>query len=1181
MPVATTTVPDAPRSSRRISLFLATTALAVGALTGLPAAVSAATPAAPGWTLDSFPTPSTFSASDNSQCLSALAQGSGLCDSYQVTASEAGAAPTDGSPVTLTDALPAGLTVQKISFFWEGPGADAAFGHGSHFDLGSYNCDTTAVQCTFPGALGPGIALQPDDKLVMSIDVTVNDPSAAGTLQNAATVSGGGAPDVSASSQNALGGSPPPFGFAGFSSYLAGPDGRPDTQAGDHPYELTTRIDLPNKIASPTPQGEGPDDFAVEDPRDVVVDLPLGVLGSALAAPQCSFSQLVSQNGGGCPADTAVGHIRSDPQGPSAVDSGLFNMVPEHGVAAEFGYIDGLQGVHVLYARVVPTPQGYVLRTTAPDIPQVILTDFVVTLFGNPAAKDLSTNTPITFLTNSSHCDGEPLVTHAYMDSWPHPGRLNADATPDLSDPNWKTASSSSPPVIGCNKLQFQPTLSVQPDSTSADSASGLDVEIKVPQSTNPDTLATPPLKRAVVTLPQGVSVNPSAADGLGACSQAQIDLASASEPTCPDASKIGTVALQTPLVPGTLTGSIYLARQFDNPFHSLLAGYIVVDDPTTGVVIKIPGNLTPDPTTGQITGVFDNNPQFPFSDLKLHFKGGDRGVLATPESCGTFTTTSALTPWSAPDSGPDSTPSDPFNINSGCVSGFAPSFTAGTQNPQAGAFSPFVLSFSRSDTDQNLQGLSVKLPPGMLAKLAGVQLCSDQALASISDQPGTGAAQAANPSCPAGSQVGTVQTGAGVGSSPLFLGGKAYLTGPYKGAPYGLAVVVPALAGPFDLGTVVVRQALFVDPTTAQVTAVSDPFPTILDGIPLRLRRVDVSLDRPGFTVNPTSCAPMAITGALTSVGGLNAPLSSRFQVGGCQELAFAPKLKLVLSGKGQTTDGKHPGVTATLTMPATGDANIHSAKVALPLSLALDPANSQHVCSYDVALAVHGGDVPCPANTQVGTATVITPLLDQPLTAKVYLVQGIRFNKQGQRIRTLPTLLIGLRGQIALDLRASSSVDSGNHLVTTFSTVPDAPVTSFTLNITGGKSGILVVTHHQNVCKGTQNASTVFGAQSGKTSTQTVKLGTPCGKPAHLTVLSHKASGHLLLLRVRTSERGRLTVTGQGLRQFSRVLSAGVHRIRIGLVKGASAGKVMNIKVALQPANAMGATHTFQMRE
>ena len=1176
---------------RRLGQLVLSAIAACLLLSAAAGPAAAATTAAPGWTLDSFAAPTNFSPSDNTQCVNGITQQSSpdLCDSYRVAATNAGSLPmtengsADGSTATITDNLPAGLTVQQISFFWTGAGAQASGLENQ--DLAPFGLCTstpapssTPVQCQLPTNDFGVAPIAPDDRLEMSVYVTVDDPNESAALTNSAIVSGGGAPDARASSQNAVGLAPPAFGPASFSSYIAGPDGRPDTQAGDHPYEFTTRIDLNTQFrVGPTSAflDTGPSDL-----RDAVVDLPLGFLGTALATPQCTFAKLSESPHGGCPPDTQVGEIIAHPTEQTRIHGAIYNMVPEHGVAAEFGYIDQtLLTAHVLYAKVVPSPAGYVLETSSPQIAQAAITDLLVTFFGNPTARDGSGNTPAAMFTNPSSCSGQPLTTAVHLDSWQHPGRLNADGTPDLSDPNWVSATSSSPPVTGCNQLQFKPAMTVEPDTTVADSPSGLEVDIKVPQSEDPLTLATPPLKDASVALPPGFTVNPSSAAGLGACSPAQIALGSATSPTCPDNSKIGTVELTTPLLPGTLQGSIYLASEFDNPFHSLIAGYIVVDDPTTGVVIKIPGNLTPDPITGQITGVFDNNPQFPFSDLKLHFKGGTRGVLASPESCGTFTTDALFSPWSFPDSGPASTPSDSFSINSGCVSGFAPSFTAGTQNAQAGRFSPFVLSLSRSDTDQNFSGLAVKLPPGMLAKLAGVAQCSEQQLALISSQPGTGAAQAANPSCPVGSQVGTVQTGSGAGPDPFFLGGKAYLTGPYKGAPYGLAGVVPALAGPFDLGTVVVRQALYVDPTTAQVTAVSDPFPTILDGIPLRIRRVDVTLDRPNFTLNPTSCDPMSVGGIFSSTGGLVSGVSSRFQVGGCQALAFSPKLAFKLTGKGQTHSGNHPTLTANLTQPF-GQANIRSAKVALPLSLALDPNNSQHVCNYDVAQAVHGGAVACPASTIVGSATAVTPLLDHPLTGKVYLVQGIRFGKTGNRIRTLPSLLIPLRGQISLDLRASSSVNGAQQLVTTFSTIPDAPVSKFTLQINGGRKGILVITGRgRTICGSPQVANANFGAQSGKTNTQNDTMSTPCGKAAHLRVLSHGVKGRALIMRVRTSERGRLTVSGPELRGYSHVLSGGVHEIRVGLKSGAHAASVM-VNVTLTPSNARPATHTFRMR-
>jgi hypothetical protein len=599
-------------------------------------------------------------------------------------------------------------------------------------------------------------------------------------------------------------------------------------------------------------------------------------------------------------------------------------------------------------------------------------------------------------------------------------------------------------------------------------------------------------LNDATVTLPLGVAVSPSSAGGLQACTPDEIQLGSDNQPTCPPASTIGSAIVMTPLLPNPLTGSVHLGCDGAPPTPCVPAPagphevnlaklYIVLNGP--GLLIKLPGTVTVDTSTGQVTATFANNPPLPFSDFLLTFKGGPRAPLANPASCGTFTTVSDLAPYSAPWSGPDATPSSSFVVT-GCgdPGRFAPSFLAGAINPVAGSFSPFVLSFSRSDSDQELSGLSMSLPRGVLARLAGVPLCSDAAA-------NAGA-------CPAGSQVGSVEVGAGPGPDPFFLPGRVYLTGPYEGAPFGLAVVVPAVAGPFDLGTVVVRQAIHIDPATARVTVVSDPFPRILDGIPLRLRRVDVTLDRPGFVVNPTSCDPMRVTGTLVSTQGSRASVSSRFQVGDCAGLGFSPRLRMSLTGRGRTRSGDHPTLTATLTDH--GGANLRSARVALPLSLALDPNNSQHVCPYAVAQAVHGGPVGCPADTVVGEARAVTPLLDHPLAGRVYLVQGVRFNRQHQAIRTLPSLLVALRGQIALDLRAQSAVDGAGRLVTTFGSIPDAAVSKFTLTINGGPRGILVITGTgESICTAAQTALVRLGAQSGKIQRLRPKLAAPaCGK-------------------------------------------------------------------------------------
>jgi hypothetical protein len=1034
------------------------TAIASGALAGTALAEA---PAA-GLRIHSLAVPASFSTHDNAPCLATATNSTPNCDAYQVTVANAGSGPTDGSVVTLADSLPPGVTVQKVKFTWSGTPQE--FG-GPETNLAGFLCTTAPLRCEFPGILGElGFkTLRPDDTLEMVVYVTVDEPSTPGSLTNSATVAGGGAPQASTAQENPLEGPSPPFGPSSYSSYIAGAEGEPYTQAGGHPYELNTRIDMRT-----LPFGAA----GAKDVKDVVVDLPVGFLGNSLSTPQCTFAELsahISGGVGGCPSDTVVGHLLTEPPSNSSVNGQIYNMVPEQGVAAEYAFVDALAGAHVLYARVVPGSAGYVLQVTSPELPQVSLTDIVATFFGDPAAKQeelaaregrsASGIPPAAMFTNPSNCSGQPLVSTVHMDSWQSPGRHNPDGTPDLSDQRWISASSSageSPPVTGCNLLQFNPQMSAQPDSSVADSPSGFNLDLTLGQSEEPGTLATPPLKDAIVTLPAGLTVDPSAAGGLGACSPGQIALTSAAPPSCPESSKIGTVTLTTPLLAGTLTGAIYLATQHDNPFNSLIAGYIVVNDPRTGVVVKIPGEIRPDERTGQLTGLFENNPQFPFSELKLHFKGGSRGALATPQSCGGYSTASALTPWSAPDSGPVAAPSDSFTISSGCVSGFSPEFSAGTTSTHAGSYSPFVLSFSRSDTDQELSGVTISLPPGMLAKVAGVPLCSNASLVAAASNP-SGAAEAAHPSCPQASQVGTVRAGVGPGPTPFFASGKAYLTGPYKGAPYGLAVVVPATAGPFDLGNVVVRSSLKIDPADGHVTATTDSFPTIVKGIPLRLRRVDVTLDRASFTFNPTSCEPMSISAVLSSTVGLAAPASSRFQVGGCGELPFKPRFAVATQARTSRLNG------ASLTVDVAqspGEAGISKVELQLPKVLPSRLTTLQKACTNAQFNANPAG---CPAGSDVGTATAITPVLNVPLTGPAYLV-----SHGGAAFPDLEFVLQGEGVKIVLD----GKTDIKNGITySRFDTVPDAPIRSFTANFPEGPHSILAAT--ANLCSPTRTVT------------------------------------------------------------------------------------------------------------
>jgi hypothetical protein len=604
--------------------------------------------------------------------------------------------------------------------------------------------------------------------------------------------------------------------------------------------------------------------------------------------------------------------------------------------------------------------------------------------------------------------------------------------------------------VTGCNRLRFEAAMAAHPDTSVADSPAGLDVEVKVPQSLEFAGLATPPLREAVVQLPAGVALNPASAQGLQGCSSAQIGLGGGGAPECPAASEIGTLELTTPLLEGTLHGSVFIASQDDNPAHATFALYLVVNDPETGLVVKIPGWLSLDPQSGRITTHFENTPQFPFSDLKVHLKGGPRGVLATAESCGLYTATAALTPWSAPESGPDANPFDTFAFTSGCVSGFAPSFTAGSTIPQAGAFSPLVLSFSRSDTDQELSQVSVSLPPGLLGRIAGLQRCSDEQLAGAEAL--SGAAQAASPSCPAGSRIGTVTVGAGPGSTPLSVSGQAYLTGPYKGAPFGIAVVIPALAGPFDLGNVVVRSALSIDPSDGHVTVSSDPFPVMVrnSGVPVRLRQVNISIDRPGFTFNPTSCEPMTIAGTLASTGGLNVTDDARFQVGGCQSLPFKPALSA--STQGHTSKLNGASLTVNVTQKP-GEANIHKVDLQLPVQLPSRLSTLQKACT-DAQFNTNPAG--CPAQARVGSASVSTPLLNNPLAGPAYLVS--------HGSAAFPDLEMVLQGEgVTIILDGKTTIKAGI-TYSKFETAPDAPISSFTAVFPQGPHSILAA--NVNLC-------------------------------------------------------------------------------------------------------------------
>ena len=885
---------------------------------------------------------------------------------------------------------------------------------------GSGYADADTVPCA-PADLGAGFAAQDASASLSELRVDT-----AYHYRFIATSASTGAPSVGADQTFTT------FGISSFSVALEDGEGHPYTQAGGHPYGLVTSIAL-NTSSDAT--GE---DATDANPKDVIEELPAGIVADVDATPRCTAAELATFQCSGS-AQVGVLTVHEDTEhGLEQTVLPLYNLEAPAGVPVELGGRSArIASVYV--TANVRTGGDYGITAEIHDaLSATGVTGATLELWGVPAASGhdaqrecptagggveegpCSAGTPqAPFLTDPTSCSGPPSAT-LRVDSWQEPG-------------DYVSARSTLPGFTGCERLSFTPAVSLQPDTSAADSPSGLSLTLQMPQDEVPEGLASSSLEQAVVTLPAGVSVSPAAAAGLQACSQAEIGLEDAAPPSCPEASKIGLVQIHTPLLPDPLAGSIYVAEQTRNPFGSLLAVYLSAQ--ADGALVKLAGNVELDPVTGQVTIAFAEAPELPFSEIALELFGGAHGVLATPDSCGALTSTVTLSPWSG---AAPVTLSAPFQVSSGCVSGFSPAFAAGAVSPQAGRYTPLVLTFSRSDVEQGLAGFSLSLPPGLLAKLAGVSLCPD--------------ADAGSGACPEASLVGTVQVSAGPGPQPLFLEGRVYLTGPYDGGPYGLAVVVPALAGPFDLGDVVVRQSLRIDPRTAQVTDVSDPLPTILDGIPLRLRSVEVDIDRPGFVLDPTDCDAQKLAGELAATNGQTALVSSRFQVGGCGERPFKPHVSASTAGRTSKADGA--SLTVKLSFPvaaagtdeASADEDLAAVKIDLPRQLPARLRTLQQAC---VAAVFETNPARCPAHSIVGRARVTTPLLAQPLEGPAYFV-----SHGGEQF---PSLTLLLRGDgVTIELVGATLIRDGVTSAT-FRALPDVPLRTFELTLPQGRFAAL----------------------------------------------------------------------------------------------------------------------------
>ena len=1029
-----------------------------------------------------------------------------------VTVTNLGDAPLDatGTPVTIVDKLPEGVTAWGAQAF-----------AGIQGKAGPVDCAIEApdeVICSFEDELSSfeGIEIEVFTVLTGSPP----DAAAPGAEAGQITVSGGNAPSATGTQQIEVSPDPTPFGIERFSAVAEEEGGAGARQAGGHPFQYTTTLQLNSgRLLDRKSGGDGVEQPGV--PRNLDFPLPAGLVGNAKAVQQCdlaTFFRMVTFVNY-CPDESVIGAASVTIDVPGLfglvrVAVPVFNLPPAHGEPARFGLMP--LGVPVMIDTSVDPDHEYRITASVSNTTEIAqFLSSTVSFWGAPGdpRHDSSRNwacvyhgqlpddfppcqrpanlSEDAFLRMPVSCNG-PLSFGMSIEPWNVPLGSVIDST-----------SSTSEPLLGCNKVPFDPAISAAPTSKLAEGSSGLDFKLNMPNANllNKDGIAEAQPKKVEVTLPEGMTLNPSAAEGLATCSPAQY----ASErfdskpgDGCPEAAKIGNVAIKTPLVEGDVNGALYLASSRDNPFNSLIALYIVARLPERGVLIKLAGKVDTDKQTGQIVTTFDDAPQLPFESFDLHFREGGRAPLVTPPACGDYDVVAKFTPWSAQD--PDNpapsevvTRKSTFTVQRGvdggaCPSGgippFKPGFEAGSINNDAGAFSPFDMRLTRGDGEQDMTKFSTVLPPGVLGSLAGVSKCSDAAIAAAKAK--SGKEELASPSCPAGSEIGHTTVGAGVGSILTYIAGKVYLGGPYKGDPLSVIAITPAVAGPFDVGTVVVQEALTLNPRTAEVEvdgAASDPIPHILEGIPVKVRDLRVYVDRPNFILNPTSCEESKTEATLfggyldvfSSADDVPVALSDRYQAANCANLGFKPRLNLKL--KGGTRRGAHPGLKATYT-PHKGDANLKGLVVRLPSSAFLDQAHIRTICTR-VQFAAKA----CPKAAQYGYIKAWTPLLDETLQGPVYLRSSNH---------KLPDLVFDLHGLV--DVEVATRIDSVHGGIrATVEDAPDAPLTKVLLRMQGAKKGLIV--NSRNLCGGTNRANVQFIGHNGKELSAKPVMAPGCG--------------------------------------------------------------------------------------
>jgi hypothetical protein len=1057
-------------------------------------------------------------------------------------------------PVVITDTLPAGLRAVGAEAYAGGWGYAADFAYVKGSEGKCTIVTASVVTCVYTSAdmfagLEPHGELPPYETIEMHIAVAL-EGAKTGEF-NEASVTGGEAPNASVKRPIVVRDEPVPFGLASYEMRPEEEGGIADTQAGSHPFQLTTEFSFNENATEPFYEHEGSETvrhFPFRVPqitKDLHFNLPPGLVGNPTPFPQCPIGAFlkepVNPQESSCPAQTVVGVARVDihTEGLTGSNSGwvaepLISLEPAYGEPARFGFL--LPGTPVYLNTAVHAGGDYGVTVSVINISELAeLGASEVTFWGVPgdARHDSSRNSQCLLASEGEHetaSNTSPLVVcPSFEESHPPPlislpTSCNGSLQTSMETDSWQNAgvyttlaaTEPLPALDGCNRLPYQPEIRVKADVPEASKPSGLTVDVHVPQQVDlaPEGLSASDVKTINVALPEELHLNPSAADGLAACSDEEIGFEgfkeldpatepgvktpvfSPGEPSCPNASKIANVTIHSPLLPEPLTGSVYLAapQNFkaglpENPFELLVGQYLVAKDPKAGILVKFPLNVKLT-ESGQILAM-QSPPQLPFEDAELEFLGGERAPLATPSRCGTYTTVSSFAPWSGND---PVTSTGTFQITTGpngnpCPGAtlpFNPSLSSGTTNINAASFSELTTTLSRPNGNQSIRSVTLHYPPGVSGLLEGVKLC--------------GEAEADAGTCGKESEIGETIVSVGVGGEPFTVtGGKVYITGPYNGkgsctpgsepgcASFGLSITNPAKAGPFDLQEgrpVVVRAKVEVNPVTAALTVTTNTpsegyaIPSIIEGFSLQIQHVNVLVNRQNFTFNPTNCDPMAITGTINGGEGATSPVSVPLQIANCATLKFEPKFAVATSGKTSRANGASLSVKLSYPSGSLGkDANVAKVKVDLPKQLPSRLTTLQKACT---AAQFEVNPAGCPAASIVGHATAITPLVPVPLSGPAYFVSygDAKF----------PELVIALQGYgVTIDLHGETFISKAGITSSTFRTVPDAPVGSFELTLPQGGDSALAA--NGNLCKSKLVMPTLFVAQNG----MTIKRSTP----------------------------------------------------------------------------------------